>query len=261
MTEAKKLYFLLCGFEILSKTVSTKNVGSRFVMAEPIGAFLVEKSDGSYFLFDTGLDSYNLKDPIRRAEYYYRPGWIPPPVVHPDHELLYQLEQIGVKPEQVTDVAVSHVHADHTGNIKHFRHARIHIQRREYEYGMHEATPENAVFKTDFDFPDIEWNLLDGDYEVAAGIELIDTRGHMPGHQSCVVTLPNSGVKVMPADAGDLMENYEQEILPGQTVDDEAARKAIRRLKNIVDSTHGEFLLTHDPVRIQQVKLAPEFYD
>ena len=57
------------------------------------------------------------------------------------------------------------------------------------------------------------------------------------------------------------MENYEQEILPGQTVDDDSALKAIRRLKSIVDSTHGELLLTHDPVLIQKTKLAPEFYE
>ena len=260
MTQARKLYFLLCGFEILPKTVSTKNQGARFVMAEPIGAFLVETTAG-YFLFDTGIDTYNIEDPIRRAEYFVRTGWMPPPVVYPEHQLLHQFDQIGVQPEQVTDVAISHVHADHTGNLKHFRHANIHIQRREYEFGMNVATPENAVFKTDFNFPDMKWKLHDGDYEIMPGIELIDTRGHMPGHQSCVVTLPNSGVKVMPADAGDLIENYDHEILPGQTVDDEAALQAIRRLKNIVDSTHGEFLLTHDPVRIQSAKLAPEFYD
>lgn len=261
MTEARKLYFLLCGFEIIPKTVSTKNRGARFVMSEPIGAFLVERANGEFFLFDTGINTFNIKNRVRRAEYYLWHGWEPPPVVYPEHELLYQFKEIGVRPDQVTDVAISHVHADHTGNIKHFQHARIHIQRREYEYGMNVATPANAVFKTDFDMPDLNWQLHDGDYQIAPGIELIDTRGHMPGHQSCVVTLPNSGVKVMPADAGDLVENYEQEVLPGETVDDAAALAAIRRLKQIVATTGGEFLLTHDPVKIHQAKLAPDFYD
>jgi N-acyl homoserine lactone hydrolase len=83
----------------------------------------------------------------------------------------------------------------------------------------------------------------------------------MPGHQSMSVLLPKSGMKVMPADAGDLMENYDEEILPGQSVDDPSAMAAIKRLKRIVESTHGEFLLTHDPVLIQKTKLAPDYYE
>ncbi len=52
MTQAKKLYVLLCGYEILPKTVSTKNRGGRFIMAEPICAYLIETSQG-FVLFDT----------------------------------------------------------------------------------------------------------------------------------------------------------------------------------------------------------------
>ena len=64
------------------------------------------------------------------------------------------------------------------------------MQRREYEYGMHAGTPKDAVIKSDFDFPDMDWNLLDGDWEIVPGVEVISTRGHMPGHQSMAVRLP-----------------------------------------------------------------------
>jgi len=259
MTQARRLYVLLCGYEILPKTVSTRDRGARYIMAEPICAYLIQTSS-SYVLFDAGFNSYNVKDPLRRAEYFSRRGSYPPVVEH-QHEMLYQLDQIGVKPEQIGDVVISHSHFDHTGNLKHFRHARVTMQRREHEFAMNEATPDHAVIRTDFDFPDMKWHLIDGDWEIVPGVEVLSTRGHMPGHQSMTVTLPKTGVKVMPADAGDLLENYEQEILPGQSVDDDAARAAIRRLKHIVDSTHGEFLLTHDPVLIQSTRLAPEYYD
>lgn len=258
MTEARRLYVLLCGFEILPKTVSTRDRGARFIMSEPICAYLIQTTKG-YVLFDAGFNSYNTKDPLRRAEYFSRGNY--PPVVEREHEMLYQLAQIGVKPEQIDDVVISHCHFDHTGNIRHFRHARITMQKREYEFAINEATPDDAVVKMDFDYPDIKWNLIEGDWEIVPGVQVLSTRGHMPGHQSMVVTLPNSGVKVMPADAGDLMENYDEQILPGQSVDDDSAREALRKLKHIVDSTHGEFLLTHDPVQVQKIKLAPEYYD
>lgn len=259
MTEARRLYVLLCGYEILHKTVSTRDKGGRFIMSEPICAYLIETTRG-YVLFDAGFNSYNVEDPFRRTEYFLRHGFYTP-IVEKQHEMLPQLEQIGVKPTDIEDVVISHSHFDHTGNIQHFRHARITMQRREYEWAMTEARPSDAVIKPDFDYPDINWNLIDGDWEIAPGVDVISTRGHMSGHQSMSVLLPKSGMKVMPADAGDLMENYDEEILPGQSVDDPSAMAAIKRLKRIVESTHGEFLLTHDPVLIQKTKLAPDYYE
>jgi N-acyl homoserine lactone hydrolase len=90
---------------------------------------------------------------------------------------------------------------------------------------------------------------------------MIDTRGHTAGHQSAVVELPNSGTIVLPFDAGDLQENFDDEILPGESVDDAAAMAAIRRLKAITAESGGRMILFHDPVAIQATTLAPAFYD
>lgn len=258
-TQVRRLYHLLCGFEIIPKTVSTKDSGARFVMAEPISAFLMDTAAG-WMLFDCGINTENIDDPVRRKKYYEDAGWTPPPVVYPQHDLLLQLEEIGVAPSDVSLVMISHVHADHTGNLRHFRHAKIGIQRREHEHAMR-AGPEDAVHPVDYDFDDMKWDLHDGDWSPVEGIEVLDTRGHTPGHQSMIVTLPNTGALVMPADAGDLLENFQRRILPGETVDDAAARSAQERLLEAVEERDAQFRFTHDPVQIQKVKLAPEFYD
>jgi len=75
------------------------------------------------------------------------------------------------------------------------------------------------------------------------------------------VELPNSGTIVLPFDAGDLQENFDHEILPGESVDDRAAMAAIRRMKSIVADRAGQLILFHDPVAIQTTTLAPAFYD
>jgi N-acyl homoserine lactone hydrolase len=89
---------------------------------------------------------------------------------------------------------------------------------------------------------------------------MIDTRGHTEGHQSAVVELPDCGTIVLPFDAGDLQENFDDEILPGESVDDAAALTAIRRMKSIVADSKGQMILFHDPVAIQSTILAPAFY-
>jgi N-acyl homoserine lactone hydrolase len=71
--------------------------------------------------------------------------------------------------------------------------------------------------------------------------------------------LPDSGTLVLPFDAGDLQENFDRECLPGESCDNEAALRAIRRINSIVRDG-ASCLLFHDPVAIQRIKLCPEFY-
>jgi N-acyl homoserine lactone hydrolase len=71
-----------------------------------------------------------------------------------------------------------------------------------------------------------------------------------------VVSLPGGGTFILPFDAADLRENWDDEILPGESCDDEAAKYAIERLKSI----EGTVLFFHDPVAIQSMRLSPECY-
>ncbi len=186
-------------------------------------------------------------------------GWLTPPIVLPQHDFLSQLESIGIAPDDIKDVVLSHVHCDHTGNINYLRHARFWIQKLEYEFAFSDQIGP-AVFPSDYDFADIDWHIVDGDWELTKGIQGIFTRGHHPGHQSLVVTLPNDGVKILTADVGDLWENFENEVLPGESVDDPAAMTSIRRLKAIAQDTGGEMILLHDPDMVQRLRLSPASY-
>ncbi|KYF70252.1 MBL fold metallo-hydrolase [Sorangium cellulosum] len=256
-TEVSRLHVLLCGFEILEKTVSTRDRGGRFILAEPVSAYLLETARG-HVLVDAGLNSALVHDPALREEHYTKRG-IRPPVILPEHELAHQLAQIGVRPEDVSHVILTHMHLDHAGNLGMFRHARISVQRAEHAYAF---SPDHgpAWFERDYDLPDLRWDLVEGDWEAMPGLEVVLTRGHTPGHQSVVVALEETGSVVLVGDAGDLAENFTDEVLPGESVDDEAALASIRRLKQIARERDAELLLGHDPQLIQKVRLAPESY-
>lgn len=47
------------------------------------------------------------------------------------------LENIGIKPYDITDVIITHSHHDHIECVKYFKDAVIHIQRDEFEEGKH----------------------------------------------------------------------------------------------------------------------------
>lgn len=46
-------------------------------------------------------------------------------MARPRHEMLTQLAEIGVAPEGVRHVILSHAHLGHTGNLKHLAHAKV----------------------------------------------------------------------------------------------------------------------------------------
>jgi len=258
MTSVRRLFVLLCGFEVLPKTVSTRDLGERFIISCPISAYLLDTESG-WILLDTGFDPANVRDLATMDQHFFRHD-IQPPVVRPEHRLDRQLQDIGLTYADIGHVVITHLHFDHTGYLKYFPHARVSIQRREHEFGFGGKTTI-ANITSDFHLPTIRWALVDGDWEVVPGLTMIDTRGHTEGHQSAIVELPNSGTIVLPFDAGDLRENFDREILPGEAVDDAAALTAIRRLNAITAERDGRMILFHDPVEIQTTTLAPEFYD
>jgi N-acyl homoserine lactone hydrolase len=259
MTAVRRLFVLLCGFEIIPKTVSTRDIGARFIISVPITAYLLDTTEG-WVMFDTGLDEANLRDPARLHELYISKGWDPPPVVKPEHELGRQLAEIGIGFEDISHVILSHLHADHAGHIKHMPQARFTIQRREHDYGF-SGRARPSFFPSDFAIPGLDWNIVDGDAPFMPGIDILDTRGHSPGHQSLLVELPKTGPVVLAADVGDLTINFREEILPGESVDDVAALAAIRRINQLVAERDALLFLTHDPDEVQRIRLAPDYYD
>ena len=47
----------------------------------------------------------------------------------------------------------------------------------------------------------MRYRLVDGDIELLPGIDLIETSGHVPGHQSVLVRLPRTGPVLLAVDA------------------------------------------------------------
>jgi N-acyl homoserine lactone hydrolase len=250
---------MLCGFEIIPKSVSTCNVGERFIISVPISAYLIDTDQG-WVLFDTGIDERNLRDRALLETHFLLNNWDPPPVVKPHHELERQLREIGIGYSEIGTVVLSHLHADHTGHVKDMQHARLVVAKREREYVLSGETP-SYFFASDYDLPNLDWQLIEGDYDLMPGLSIIATPGHSPGHQSLMVDLPNTGLCVLAADVGDMLVNFTNEILPGNMTDQAEALASIRRINAVVDERDAKLFLTHDPELVQQIKLAPEYYD
>ncbi len=92
--------------------------------------FWVVKYDGGAVLFDTGYSDAAAR----------RHGRTEPFLAEP----LAALRALGVQPEDVTHVVVSHGHWDHTGNVDKFPAAEVIIQAAELELLTSDYTKDHV---------------------------------------------------------------------------------------------------------------------
>lgn len=82
--------------------------------------------------------------------------------------ILDPLAGLGVRPEQVTDIVISHHHPDHTVNIALFENARVHDVMAIYSGDVWEDRPAEG-------------------YLLSPSIRLLETPGHTPQDISTVI--------------------------------------------------------------------------
>ncbi len=240
---------LTLGWVDVPKSVSVDGAAGE-VLREPVPAVAVD-CDGGWLLLDTGLNTALIRDPALRARFH--PDPVEQPVLPgPGEPLLDALAAAGLDLADIRAVAISHLHYDHAGGLKHFAgRVPVHIQRAELEYGLLASPPGpelQGIFRVDFDDPRIDWRPADGDTEIAPGVTAVSTAGHTPGHQSFGVRLAGGGGFVFAFDAADLTENIEREVAVGERIGASAADSVdqIRKLKRIA-AEHGRLVPGHDP--------------
>ena len=250
----RRILLLTLGWEDLPKSVSVEGAPAQERLREPVPGVLLE-CDGGWLLLDTGFNTALITDPALRGRFHGDPAVLP---VLPGRgePLAEALGAVGVDVADIRAVAVSHLHYDHAGGLKHFAgRVPVHIQRPELEYGM-SAPPgpeDNGIFRVDFDDPRIDWRIADGDGEIAPGVNAVLTAGHTPGHQSFVVSRDESaggGGFVFAFDAADLTENIDREVAVGGRIGagPDVSVAQIRKLKRIAADRGYRLVPGHDPV-------------
>lgn len=128
------------------------------------------------------------------------------------------LKAIGIEPDQVKDVIVSHLHYDHTGNYHLFPNARYHLQDAELAYATGRSMC-HTYLRMPFEEEDIvamvrklfagRVTFHDGADEIAPGITVHRIGGHSKGLQ-CVRVLTRRGYVVLASDTTHLYAHIEQ---------------------------------------------------
>lgn len=139
------------------------------------------------------------------------------------------LKSIGISPEEITDVIITHAHHDHIECVKYFENAVIHIQKDEFEYGK-------TYIPSKFNL-----NLFDNEFYITKNVKVINIGGHSIG--SCIVEIyKGKKIYVVSGDECYLRENLTQKIPTGSSFNKQKSEQFILKYSD----TKYEVLLCHD---------------
>jgi len=242
-----RLVPLVVGYEPIPESISIRGGDPARFLLEPVTAAAIAYERG-WVLIDGGFNLDLVRDPVARAAHYDYEGYTA--VVPPGDALAEGIAAAGLDWSALALIALSHVHLDHTGGLRLAPvGVTVALQRREWAWLVGGAGRRETVVPSDLLASGATVLLLDGDTELAPGLQALDTRGHTPGHQSFSAALPERTV-VLAADAADLRRNLDERVACGWTArpeDAAAAQRAIERLADLEREPGVEVWPGHDP--------------
>jgi N-acyl homoserine lactone hydrolase len=220
-------------------------VGSVPAYQIPIVCYLVQTGDGQNILIDSGLPEI-----IPEEDAEFENG----------QDVIAQLARIGVQPDAIETVISTHYDGDHAGRHAAFTKAQYVVQRAHHVDAA--SNPRYAAIRPQWDQPMERLRLVDGDTELLPGLELIETSGHVPGHQSVLVRLPETGAVLLTIDAVPFAEGFTRDTQDdGSDPDAAAIRASTHKLLGLVDREQvGLVIFGHDRGQWDGLKQLPEYY-
>lgn len=121
----------------------------------------------------------------------------------------------GVEPEDIDTIIISHLHWDHCYNLEVFPNAKIYVQRRELRYAIDPLPIHDLFYEAPSSGLRAPWLdhldrmvVMDGDYTIADGIDVLLMPGHTPGMQNVLVNT-SAGRYLIATDNIPSMLNWE----------------------------------------------------
>ncbi len=165
------------------------------------------------------------------------------------------LEKLGIKPEDVTDVVVTHMHSDHADGVDLFPKAVVWIQKDEFDYYTREAKENRGkpeAKEDEFITALLKLNdqgrvrMVEGDdKQIVPGVKVYTGGRHTYASQYVGVNT-KAGCMIIASDNVYLYENLDKHVAIATTFDAKANLAAQDRMKKLAASP-SLIIPGHDP--------------
>ena len=219
----------------------------------PIPGYLIRADDGTNILVDTGFPASAIgTNPF--ADF----------VVKPEDHVLHQIGVAGLTAADIHSLLCTHFDFDHAGAHDLFTSAECIVQRRHWTLAHDGVTKRFDRYRAQWDHPALRYRMVDGDTTLVPGVELLDTSGHVIGHQSVLVRLAGAGPVLLAIDAAPSLTQFDPATYqPSQYDMDVSAAQASIQKMNDVRAREGVKLTIcgHDSRQWAMLRKAPAYYE
>jgi len=183
------------------------------------------------------------------------------PNVAPKISMVDQLAKLGVKPEQIQYVGISHYHGDHTGQVASFPQATLLIGQGDWN-AITAPKPAAGVNAPPFAHwisggGKVEPLPADKDVFGDGSVVILNTPGHTPGHHSLLVKLREKGNFLITGDLVHFHENYNSNGVPWFNVSRADTLASIDRFKKLAQTFKATVIIQHDARDIGKLPAFP----
>lgn len=219
----------------------------------PVPGYLIRTDSGENILVDSGFPAGAIgTNPF--ADF----------VIKPEDHVTRQLALVGLAPSDINYLVSTHFDFDHAGAHDLFTAAECIVQRRHWEAAHDGSTTRFDRYRAHWDSSALNYRQVDGDTTLVPGVELIDTSGHVAGHQSVLLRLPQTGPVLLAIDAAPSQSCFDPATYAPSPydMDKSAAKASIQKMKDVM-AREGVALTIcgHDAKQWASLRKAPQFYD
>jgi N-acyl homoserine lactone hydrolase len=178
--------------------------------------------------------------------------------------LKQQLADAGYAPGDITYVALSHYHYDHTANSNEFANATWLVRQVERDAMFAEKPPDlvqRATFNALRNSKTVIIKADDYDVFGDGSVVIKSAPGHTPGHQVLLVKLAKTGPVLLSGDLYHYPEERTLDRVPTFDTDPTQTRRTRAAIDAFLKKSRARLWIQHDFTANAALKKAPAFYD
>jgi glyoxylase-like metal-dependent hydrolase (beta-lactamase superfamily II) len=164
-------------------------------------------------------------------------------------KLLPQLAALGYKPADITFMAMSHYHSDHTANANEFAGSTWIVQEAERAAMFGATAPRMAQVANFSKLKDAKTIVVpNGDHDVFGDgtVVLKSTPGHTPGHQSLFLKFAKRGPVVLAGDLYHYPEERSLDRIPTFEASQDQTRQSRKAMEEFLKKSGSQLWIQHE---------------
>ena len=251
-----RLYTLDCGrldFDDMKDVSDTDDyAGQKGVMA--VSCFLIRHGD-DWLLWDAGLGDEIAALPDGKDEFGFH--WTV------TKTLRSQLAELGLKPADIKYVALSHVHADHIGNVGLFPRSTFLVSPLDMSWGRAVPTPPSVDSKLLQKLSRMKIKPVAYDLDVFGdgSVRMLRAAGHTPGHHFLMLNLSKSGAVMLSGDLYHFRRDYDESLLTAVNESRAETLASMERFVKLVKKYRARVVIQHAPEDFEGMPKFPAYLD